>query len=52
MNGGRQKGIDLEIEKKTNQKGFFNDDKQMYSKKIITPNKKRETRAQKTFKGT
>ena len=34
MNGGRQKGIDLEIEKKKSEpKRLFNDDKQMYSKK-------------------
>ena len=41
MNGGRQKGIDLEIENSVPEK-FFIEDKQQYSKKIIYPNKKEE----------
>ena len=50
MNGGRQKGIDLEIEKKSEPKRLFNDDKQMYSKKIISPSQKEKQDHEKILK--
>ena len=47
MNGGRQKGMDLEMQDKNEPKRTFKGYKQLYSKKIITPNQKEKQEHEK-----
>ena len=50
MNGGRQKGIDLKIEKKNVSDRLFINEKEQYSKKIISPSQKEEQEHGKLLK--
>ena len=50
MNGGRQTGIDLEVEMKNRVERLSIEEKQLYSKKIISPDQKEEQKHQDILK--